>query len=257
MWKPESSAQDLKVHVVPDRNVWRVVVSFCLTGVWLVRLRVGEGWGWGKRALLLGPLCKCLGALCTSISALCRNCGPNWAPTGFLALSVRAQELSHFWLFVTPQSVAWQAPLSMNTGVVCHFLLRGIFSMQGSNPHLLCLLLWQADSLPLHHLGSTSPLSQLPRELSEPKRCSFLISCPHSELEGLCSDLSVPWAPLEAERLLALFHSSGVSHIFWVIRCTRALFKNRFPEILETLSQQVWGEARNTPGWQVPPGDSD
>lgn len=70
MWKPESSAQDLKVHVVPDRNVWRVVVSFCLSGVWLVGLRVGEGWGWGKRALLLEPLCKCLGALCTSISSL-------------------------------------------------------------------------------------------------------------------------------------------------------------------------------------------
>ena len=31
-----------------------------------------------------------------------------------------------------------------------HFLLQGIFLTQGSNPHLLY---WQADSLPLHHLG--------------------------------------------------------------------------------------------------------
>ena len=33
----------------------------------------------------------------------------------------------------------------------CHFLLQGIFLTQGSNPHLLCLLYWQADSLPLSH----------------------------------------------------------------------------------------------------------
>ena len=36
----------------------------------------------------------------------------------------------------------------------CHFLLQGIFLTQGSNPHLLHLLHQQADSLPLHHLGS-------------------------------------------------------------------------------------------------------
>ena len=36
-----------------------------------------------------------------------------------------------------------------NTGVGCHFLLQGIFLIQGSNPRLLCLLPWQARSLPL------------------------------------------------------------------------------------------------------------
>ena len=41
-----------------------------------------------------------------------------------------------------------------NTGVGCHFLLQGIFPTQGSNPCLLCLLHWQADSLPLSHLGN-------------------------------------------------------------------------------------------------------
>ena len=35
------------------------------------------------------------------------------------------------------------------TGVGCHALLRGIFLTQGSNPCLLCLLHWQAGSLPL------------------------------------------------------------------------------------------------------------
>ena len=34
-----------------------------------------------------------------------------------------------------------------NTGVGCHALLQEIFPTQGSNPHLLCLLLWHAGSL--------------------------------------------------------------------------------------------------------------
>ena len=37
---------------------------------------------------------------------------------------------------------------SKNTGAGCHALLQGIFSTQGSNPHLLCLLHWQVGSLP-------------------------------------------------------------------------------------------------------------
>ena len=43
--------------------------------------------------------------------------------------------------------------LGENTGLGFHSHLQGIFSTQGSNLHL-CLLLWQADSLPLSHLGS-------------------------------------------------------------------------------------------------------
>ena len=68
-----------------------------------------------------------------------------------------AQLLSCVRLFVTPWTVALQAPLSMNfpgknTGVGCHFLLQGIFLTQGLNPCLLCLLHWQVDSLPQCHL---------------------------------------------------------------------------------------------------------
>ena len=44
----------------------------------------------------------------------------------------------------------WDVP-GKNTGVGCHFLLQGIFLTQGLNPRLLN---WQADSLPLSHLGS-------------------------------------------------------------------------------------------------------
>ena len=47
----------------------------------------------------------------------------------------------------------WDAS-GKNTGVGCHFLLQGIFPTQGSNPGLLHLLHWQADSLPLRHLGT-------------------------------------------------------------------------------------------------------
>ena len=41
----------------------------------------------------------------------------------------------------------WNFP-GKNTGMGCHFLLQGIFPIQGSNPSLLCLLHWQVGSLP-------------------------------------------------------------------------------------------------------------
>ena len=47
----------------------------------------------------------------------------------------------------------WDSP-GKKTGVGCPALLQGIFPTQGSNPHLLRLLHWQAGSLPLRHLGS-------------------------------------------------------------------------------------------------------
>ena len=63
--------------------------------------------------------------------------------------------LSHIWLFVTPWTLACQAPLEFpgkNAGVGCHFLLQRILPTQGSNLCLLHLLLCSADSLPPHHL---------------------------------------------------------------------------------------------------------
>ena len=44
----------------------------------------------------------------------------------------------------------WDFP-GKNTGVGCHCLLQGIFLTQGLN---LCLLHWQADSLPMSHQWS-------------------------------------------------------------------------------------------------------
>ena len=45
-------------------------------------------------------------------------------------------------------SVPWNFS-GKNTGAGCHFLLQEIFLIQGVNPHLLCLLHWQVDSLSL------------------------------------------------------------------------------------------------------------
>ena len=58
--------------------------------------------------------------------------------------------------FVIPWTVTskllcpWDFP-GKNTKVGCHFLLQGIFLIQGSN---VCLLHWEVDSLALSHLGS-------------------------------------------------------------------------------------------------------
>ena len=41
-----------------------------------------------------------------------------------------------------------------NTGIGSHFFIQWIFPTQESNPHLSPLLHWQADCLPLSHLGS-------------------------------------------------------------------------------------------------------
>ena len=55
---------------------------------------------------------------------------------------MHAQPLSCVRVFVTPRTIVYQAPLSINfpgrnSGVGCHALLQGIFLTQGSGPHLL------------------------------------------------------------------------------------------------------------------------
>ena len=79
---------------------------------------------------------------------------------------------------MVPWTVSCQAPLSMgflpnNTGVGCLALLQGIFPTQGSNPCLLHLLHWQADSLPLvppgkHYMHTYIPpfLNFLPTQVT-------------------------------------------------------------------------------------------
>ena len=73
--------------------------------------------------------------------------------------------LSCIQLIATQGTVAHQALLSIGFSrqeywTFCHALLQRIFPTQGSNSHLLCLLHWQVDSLPLAPPGN--PLKQLP-----------------------------------------------------------------------------------------------
>ena len=65
--------------------------------------------------------------------------------------------LSHFsyvWLFVTPRTVVCQALLSMGFSRQEHWMTQGL------NPHLLCLLHWKVDSLPLAPPGKPSSMSK-------------------------------------------------------------------------------------------------
>ena len=55
-----------------------------------------------------------------------------------------------------------------NTGVGCHALLQGMFPIQGSNLCLLCLLHWQAGSLPLAPQGSLSYYAVMITVLGKP-----------------------------------------------------------------------------------------
>ena len=62
--------------------------------------------------------------------------------------------------FVTLWTVSCQVPPSMGFSrqgysVGCHALLQGIFPTQVWNPGLLCLLHWQAGSLPLTPPGKS------------------------------------------------------------------------------------------------------
>ena len=101
--------------------------------------------------------------------------------------------LSPVQLFVTPRTVAHQAPLSVglqNTGMGCYFLLQGIFLIQGLNPSLLYLPHWQVGSLPLSHLGSRT----VDRNGIKYKRMVCLVKClesryvsPQVALAGICT----------------------------------------------------------------------
>ena len=86
---------------------------------------------------------------------------------------------------MTPQTGAHQASLPMGfprqdywNGF--HFLLQGIFPIQGQNLHLLNLLLWQVDSLPLFHLESLGNV----RENSKTKKSLLFL---RGQLCSICN----------------------------------------------------------------------
>ena len=59
-----------------------------------------------------------------------------------------SDSLLYYALWLARLLCPWDSP-GKNTGGSCHALFQGIFPTQGSHLHLLCLLDWQAGSLPL------------------------------------------------------------------------------------------------------------
>ena len=69
----------------------------------------------------------------------------------------------------------WDSP-GKNTGAGCHALLQGIFLTQGSNPHLVCLLNWQAGCLPLVPPGKPEHTSSHYKSSKTHKTCPVILA---------------------------------------------------------------------------------
>ena len=72
--------------------------------------------------------------------------------------SVVSDSLWPYGLYPARLLCPWDFP-GKNTGMGCHALFQGIFLAQGSNTHLWH---WQADSLPLSHLGNPQTGLEIP-----------------------------------------------------------------------------------------------
>ena len=114
----------------------------------------------------------------------------------------------------------WYFPCK-NTGLGCYFLLQRIFQIQGSILHLLCLLHWQADFLPLMPPGK--PVKSIAMPIEEPtgfciQHC-FVHRC--KTLSAICNkrgrDFFLIWEQFERVKYLES-HSFLVKGIFlyWV-----------------------------------------
>ena len=90
----------------------------------------------------------------------------------------------------------WTFP-GKNTGVGCHFLLQRIFSTQGLNLSLQCLLHWQADSLPLGRQGCRGHLFKR-HLLSTDCALDAGAKCPAlgGWAEGESAGLELVWCPV-------------------------------------------------------------
>ena len=94
----------------------------------------------------------------------------------------------------------------------CHFILQGIFLTQDSNLRLLQLLHWQADSLPLSHLGS-------PNHKSKPTHCFELCTPPPIRQEmrdHRTCDLGV--RAVESSLALLSPSASRIAHLHQTLR---------------------------------------
>ena len=126
------------------------MIGRCREGSWFLhfgkvggeRMKCPMGWPWWW---LLGQKWT----LCSGGQGLRR-----WAERsdGMRSISVICSIMSNsLWphrLSPPGSSCPWDSP-GKNTEVGCHALLQGIFPTQGLNLYLLCLMHWQAGSLPL------------------------------------------------------------------------------------------------------------
>ena len=136
-----------------------------------IELRVSTGWEWEQDLFLPYVISPYYVYALTRGSSVSRRpesysleLKPRWLVYGFVSQSHSTSKwindicfvhrveyysyLSHVWLFVTPWTVACQAPLSMEFSRQeywsgCHLLLQGIFLTQRYNPSLFCVLHWQ------------------------------------------------------------------------------------------------------------------
>ena len=113
--------------------------------------------------------------------------------------------LSHVQLFMTPWTVARQAPPGSSVhGIfqarilewVAIFLLQGNYPTQGSNPHVLH---WQVDSLPLRLLRS--PRSYIPFILTKSLNC--VVFCWAQSPRHVCLAyklFEITWISIQTEK---------------------------------------------------------
>ena len=103
----------------------------------------------------------------TELNWTVRTLNPSEAKGCILSHSVVSLSLWPYGLQPTRLLCPWNFP-GKNTGVLCYFLLQGVFPTQGLNP-LLLHLYWQADSLILSQPGKPPT-----KRLSLSKRIIFV-----------------------------------------------------------------------------------
>jgi len=134
-------------------------------------------------------------------------------------------------------SVLWDSP-GKNTGVGCHVLLLGIFPTQGSNPHLLCLLHWQAGSWPLVTLGKLQvSIKSMWCNVEFKATTSLLIFC----LDGLSIDLS---GVFKYPTIIVLLSNSSIMSANICFTYLDALILKGW-DLVDRVPKELWTEICN------------